>query len=104
MAATFHEMNEEELTKQLEAARAELRQLRFTYAVARSLPNPARVGKLRKDVARILTVQQARKLGKATQVEKSAKGAKPAKTAAPAKAEKSEGKKKAQPKKGKAGK
>lgn len=63
MAATFHEMNDEELSKQLEAARAEIRELRFTYAVARSLPNPARVGKLRKDVARIMTVRRARALG-----------------------------------------
>ena len=67
MAATFHEMNDDELSKQLEAARAEIRELRFTYAVARSLPNPARVGKLRKDVARIMTIRRARTLGIAKQ-------------------------------------
>ena len=75
MAATFHEMNDEELSKQLEAARAEMRELRFTFAVARSLPNPARVGKLRKDVARILTIRRARSLGISKQAPETQKAA-----------------------------
>lgn len=81
MAASFHEMTDEELSKQLESAASEIRELRFNYAVARSLQDPARVGKLRKDVARIKTVKRARELGIAKQVEKA-----PAKTKAKAKA------------------
>lgn len=63
MAANFHEMTDEELTTQLEQARRELMEMRFSYAVARSLQSPARVGQLRKTIARVLTVQTARKKG-----------------------------------------
>lgn len=63
MGSVFHEMTDEELDKQLVAARSELRELRFNYAVVRSLQDPARVGKLRRNVARILTVRKERGLG-----------------------------------------
>ena len=66
MGSKFHEMTEEELQKQLELSHSEIRELRFTYAVARSLQDPARVRKLKRNVARILTVLNLRKLGKAT--------------------------------------
>ncbi|MBX7056489.1 MAG: 50S ribosomal protein L29 [Leptospirales bacterium] len=60
-------MSDEELKKQLVDSRRELMELRFNFAVARSLPNPARVGRLKRNVARILTVTQERAQGKATQ-------------------------------------
>lgn len=52
MATSVHDMTNEELTKQLDNARKELRELRFTYAVARSLQDPARIGKLKRQIAR----------------------------------------------------
>lgn len=64
MAATsFHDMTEEELKKQLDASRRELLDHRFNFAVARSLQNPARVSLLKRNIARILTVQTARRKG-----------------------------------------
>ena len=64
MAATnIHEMTDEELQKQLDTSRRELMELRFSYAVARSLQSPARVTQLRKNIARALTVMNARKKG-----------------------------------------
>ena len=65
MATQMHDMTEEEPDKQLENARTELRELRFQYAVARSLQNPARVGQLKRNVARILTVKNQRRSGNA---------------------------------------
>ena len=61
MAVNFHELTDEELGKQLENSRRELMDLRFNYAVARSLQNPSRMGQLKKTIARILTVQNERK-------------------------------------------
>lgn len=63
MAVNIHEMTDEELQKQLDNSRRELLDLRFSYATARSLQSPARVGQLRKTIARVLTVQNARKKG-----------------------------------------
>jgi ribosomal protein L29 len=65
MASAFHEMTDEELGKQLGEARRELVDLRFNFAVARSLQSPARVRMLKRNVARILTVQKERASGKA---------------------------------------
>lgn len=64
MAVNYHEMTEEELQKQLDASRSELRELRFTFAVARSLQNPSRPGQIKKSIARILTIKRARELKK----------------------------------------
>ncbi|MCB1167693.1 MAG: 50S ribosomal protein L29 [Leptospiraceae bacterium] len=74
MASSYHEMTEENLKEQLDQAKAELRELRFSYGIARSLQNPARVGQLKKNVARINTVLRARQLGIATQQEATSKG------------------------------
>ncbi|MBI3395907.1 MAG: 50S ribosomal protein L29 [Spirochaetia bacterium] len=76
MGTVYHEMTDEELTKQLELAKAEMRELRFTYATARSLPDPSRIGNLKRNVARILTVRSERTAGKATVKPKSEKTAK----------------------------
>lgn len=67
MGSVFHEMTDEELKKQLLSSRRELMELRFNFAVARSLPNPSRVRQLKRNVARILTVNRERAMGKATQ-------------------------------------
>jgi large subunit ribosomal protein L29 len=67
VAANIHEMTDEELQTQLANSRRELLDLRFGYAVARSLQNPSRVRQLRRHIARVLTVQNARKKGIATQ-------------------------------------
>ncbi len=91
MATAYHEMTNEELDKQLDQARVELRNLRFTFAVARSLQSPARVGDLKKNIARILTIKRGRDLGIAKVLPKSEKSAalekKSASKAAPKKAE-----------------
>ena len=65
MGSVYHELTEEEMTKQLEDARSELRELRFTYAMTRSLSDPSRVKKLKRNIARILTVMKERASGKA---------------------------------------
>lgn len=75
MATAYHEMTNEELDKQLDLARVELRNLRFTFAVARSLQSPARVGDLKKNIARILTIKRGRELGIAKVLPKSEKSA-----------------------------
>jgi len=62
MGSIYHELTDEELNKQLDEAKSELRELRFTYAVARSLPDPSKVGNIKRNVARILTVKKAREL------------------------------------------
>jgi len=63
MGSIYHEMNEDELNRNLEEVRSEIRELRFTFAVARTLQDPARVRKLKKSVAAIMTVKRERELG-----------------------------------------
>ena len=63
MGSSYHEMADDELNKQLELSRSELRESRFTYATARSLQDPAGVGKLKKNIARILTIKTEREKG-----------------------------------------
>ena len=79
MGSVFHELTEEEIQKQLEDSKSELRELRFTYAMARSLTDPSRVGKLKRNIARLLTVKRLRELGKATIQEKTERKEKKAK-------------------------
>ncbi|MCB1165594.1 MAG: 50S ribosomal protein L29 [Leptospiraceae bacterium] len=74
MASSYHELSEENLLEQLDQAKAELRELRFAFGIARSLQKPARVNQLKKNVARIKTVLRARELGIAAQKESSGKG------------------------------
>ncbi|MCB1174399.1 MAG: 50S ribosomal protein L29 [Leptospiraceae bacterium] len=62
MAVSYHEMTEKELDKQLESFRKELRELRFTYAVTRSLQNSARPRLVKRSIARILTIKREREL------------------------------------------
>lgn len=74
MASSYHELSEENLREQLDQAKAELRELRFSFGIARNLQNPARVGQLKRNVARINTVLRERELGITTQKEATSKG------------------------------
>lgn len=69
MASKFHELSENDLKDQLEAAKSELREMRFQFGVTRSIQDTARVGNLKRNVARIYTVLRERELGLATQKE-----------------------------------
>ena len=80
MSSIFHEMTEEELDKRIKQAQSEIRELRFNYAVARSLQDPDKIGRLKKDVARCLTVKKEREKGIATIKEKKDRKVKRTKT------------------------
>jgi len=60
-AAEIRELDDEELENRLLEARKELFNLRFQAATGR-LDNNARVTQVRKDIARLLTVQRAREI------------------------------------------
>jgi large subunit ribosomal protein L29 len=60
-AAEIRELDDEELENRLLEARRELFNLRFQAATGR-LDNNARVTQVRKDIARLLTVQRAREI------------------------------------------
>ena len=57
--AEIRELSNEQLAEKLKEARAELFNLRFQMATSQ-LDNTARVGVVKKDIARILTEQRAR--------------------------------------------
>lgn len=63
MGSIFHEMTEEELKQKVDENRSELRELRFNFAVARSVQSPARFRQLKKDIARMMTVLNERSKG-----------------------------------------
>lgn len=69
MASKFHELTETDLKDQLEAAKSELREIRFQFGVTRTVQDPGRVSALKKNVARIYTVLRERELGLAVQKE-----------------------------------
>lgn len=60
-AAEIRELDDEELTNKLLEARKELFNLRFQAATGR-LDNNARVTQVRRDIARLMTVQRAREI------------------------------------------
>jgi large subunit ribosomal protein L29 len=60
-AIEIRELDDEELTNKLLEARKELFNLRFQSATGR-LDNNARVTQVRRDIARLMTVQRAREL------------------------------------------
>ena len=60
-AAKLRDLNEAELAERLAEAKEELFDLRFQL-VTGQLDNYARIGQVRKDVARIKTVQRQRQL------------------------------------------
>ncbi len=63
-ARDVREWTDDELRAQLDQARRELFQLRVQQSVGH-LENPARVRQLRRDIARMLTVQTERRIAKA---------------------------------------
>ena len=60
-AAEIRELSADDLQAQLKEARAELFNLRFQMATSQ-LDNTARVGQVKKDIARIQTEMRAREL------------------------------------------
>jgi large subunit ribosomal protein L29 len=61
----LREMNDEELAHHLVETREELFSLRFQLAVGKQ-DNSARLGHVRREVARVLTLQQERRTGATT--------------------------------------
>ncbi|HSW10310.1 MAG TPA: 50S ribosomal protein L29 [Bacillota bacterium] len=59
--AELRELGLDELEAKLRALREELFNLRFQLA-ARQLDNPMRVRRVRKDIARVMTIQRERQL------------------------------------------
>lgn len=55
----LRELSDEELAKKLEEGREDLFNLRFQDATG-ALENPARLGQTRREIARILTIQNER--------------------------------------------
>ena len=60
-ASEVRELSDAELAKKLDEGRAELFNLRFQMATSQ-LDNTARVGQVKKDIARIQTEMRAREL------------------------------------------
>lgn len=58
----MRELSEQELLDEAKEAKAELFNLKFQWAATRQLSNPARLGVLRKKVARIKTVLREREV------------------------------------------
>ncbi|AIT60303.1 50S ribosomal protein L29 [Corynebacterium doosanense] len=61
-AAEFRELGSEELTTRLADAKEELFNLRFQLATGQ-LTNNRRIGTVKRDIARILTILRERELG-----------------------------------------
>ncbi|MEZ0374796.1 MAG: 50S ribosomal protein L29 [Candidatus Sericytochromatia bacterium] len=56
----LRELSEQELKDEIKEAKSELFNLKFQWAATRQLSNPARLGVLRKKVARINTILRER--------------------------------------------
>ncbi len=56
----LRELSDEDLRSQLQSLRAEVREARFQYGITRTVANPARLRKAKKDIARILTLLHER--------------------------------------------
>jgi len=69
----FRELDDDELGNKLIESRKELFNLRFQAATGR-LDNNARVTQVRRDIARLLTVQRAREIELAESVEAAGPG------------------------------
>ncbi len=59
----LRELNDSDIQKQIDESRKQLRELRFQFAVARSVENPSAFRVLKKKIAQLLTVQHERKKG-----------------------------------------
>lgn len=58
----LRELSEQELQEAMKEAKGELFNLKFQWAATRQLSNPARLGVLRKKIARINTVLREREI------------------------------------------
>jgi large subunit ribosomal protein L29 len=72
-ASELRELNDEELAHRLEEAREELFSLRFQLAVGKQ-DNSARLGYVRREVARVLTLQHERQIDRSQPAVASAPG------------------------------
>ncbi len=63
-AGSLRELNDAELLQRLEEARAELFNLRFQLATGQ-LDNHARIGQVRREIARLLTIRREREIAAA---------------------------------------
>jgi large subunit ribosomal protein L29 len=54
------DLSSADLQNQLESLRKELREARFQFGITRTITNPARVRKAKKDISRILTLLHER--------------------------------------------
>jgi len=70
-ATHYHNMTTEELKGEFQSKKQELFNLRFQHSTGQ-LKDPLMLNKVRKDIARVLTVIKERDLGKVKQVEKKA--------------------------------
>lgn len=61
-ASELRDLGRTELDEKLEELKAELFNLRFQNATGQ-LDNPRRLGEVRKDIARVMTVRRERELG-----------------------------------------
>jgi large subunit ribosomal protein L29 len=66
-AEELRQLDAEELSGRLKGARRELYELRFKSAVGQ-LDNPQQIGRVRKDIARILTIVHERRLDSAVEL------------------------------------
>jgi large subunit ribosomal protein L29 len=66
-AEELRQLDAEELSGRLKGARRELYELRFKMAVGQ-LDNPQQIGRVRKDIARILTIVHERRLDTAVEL------------------------------------
>jgi large subunit ribosomal protein L29 len=66
----FHELTDEELREQLKAKKDEFLKLRFSLGINRMIQNPAHYRKLKRDIARILTILRERELKKQKELKK----------------------------------
>jgi large subunit ribosomal protein L29 len=66
-AEELRQLDAEELSGRLKGARRELYELRFKMAVGQ-LDNPQQIGRVRKDIARILTIVHERRLDSAVEL------------------------------------
>jgi large subunit ribosomal protein L29 len=62
-ASEVREMNAEDRTKRLSELRRELMQERGVQAMGGSTPSPGKIRTLRREIARILTIQREAQLG-----------------------------------------
>ena len=62
MKGNIENLSPEELEKKLLELKEEIRQLRFTIALAGSTPDPKRIREAKKEIARIKTLQRQREL------------------------------------------